>query len=406
MKIGLNWRNVLSGAGDLGVAVMREFDSLMDALRLWGGKQHNDDGTHGDVTCTSLVSQGFLSAQRLRLGPPITVNVTVDGTVVMPAATLPPGIIQITLTSGTKRIDGLYHVGYKVGDVVILANTSDAEASSMGDTNLSIQLQSTTAPNTTRFKGVSTTSVVVLQPGRFVIALRSRNNGDGNEYWRLTGAGSLGDQASNNVSITGGTISGATISGGTITNSVIHTNSIVQITGAGNSPTGAGIELTYDTVTGLGVVRSINHGVVFTPVGLEGSSIQMRLGALVVADWDASGNFLPHADNTYNNGDATHRWKLVRGVTITPGDLRLANGWTITEHDKVGIEQPGVAFLDDNDDLAAFLGRNGVWYVSETRSLSELQWTKTTHAERCAMCGPDSLADESANRPPTPYLLD
>lgn len=34
----------------------------------------------------------------------------------------------------------------------------------------------------------------------------------------------------------------------------------------------------------------------------------------------ASRNFLPNADNTYNCGDASYRWALVRGVTVTQGD--------------------------------------------------------------------------------------
>ena len=39
----------------------------------------------------------------------------------------------------------------------------------------------------------------------------------------------------------------------------------------------------------------------------------------------------PAADNSGNVGDASHRWALIRGVVITPGDLIFENGWRFSE---------------------------------------------------------------------------
>jgi hypothetical protein len=117
--------------------------------------------------------------------------------------------------------------------------------------------------------------------------------------------------------------------------------------------------------------------VVFDPLYIDRTGVAS-------ASVNIQADTLPVTDNAFNLGAASFRWKLVRGVTITPGDLRMANRWTITEHDKIGLVAPrGLAFLDENDDLAAFLAR-GVLYVNEVRPLSELPWKKTTHAQRAA----------------------
>jgi len=45
----------------------------------------------------------------------------------------------------------------------------------------------------------------------------------------------------------------------------------------------------------------------------------------------------PNDDNLINLGTAAKRWKLVRGVTGTFGDVKLENGWGFTEHPEHGI---------------------------------------------------------------------
>lgn len=98
-----------------------------------------------------------------------------------------------------------------------------------------------------------------------------------------------------------------------------------------------------------------------------------------------SGDVLPAVDNAKTCGNATFRWSLVRGVTITPGDLLFENGWVITEGDKYGISTPGLAVLDANDDLIAYIAQNGNLYLGGlTLPLGLLPggFTKTTIEER------------------------
>lgn len=155
----------------------------------------------------------------------------------------------------------------------------------------------------------------------------------------------------------------------------------IRAKGSTSLTTGTGTEIGWTGTFGFAIAFD-RTGAAFKPFRLLGSTIDMSIGSTLVAGWNATGDFRPGTDNTYNNGDATFRWKLVRGVTITPGDLRFDNGWSITESDKVGIAEPGLAFLDENDDLIAFVGRNG-WRVGRSLDhIDKVKWTKTTHAQR------------------------
>ena len=54
MWIGLNWRNVLEGGGVLGNAVIKEFESLIARVSAWSNVEHDDDGTHTNITAQSV----------------------------------------------------------------------------------------------------------------------------------------------------------------------------------------------------------------------------------------------------------------------------------------------------------------------------------------------------------------
>jgi hypothetical protein len=70
-------------------------------------------------------------------------------------------------------------------------------------------------------------------------------------------------------------------------------------------------------------------------------------------------HFKPQTDNSGSLGTNTQRWNLIRGVTITSGDLQFENGWTITESYKVGIAEPGLAILDEDENLVMFIPKLG-----------------------------------------------
>jgi len=65
------------------------------------------------------------------------------------------------------------------------------------------------------------------------------------------------------------------------------------------------------------------------------------------------GDIVPPGDDVGNVGTASKRWKLVRAVTITSGDLTFENGVRATEEGK------GLAFLNDAGEKIAVLDREG-----------------------------------------------
>jgi hypothetical protein len=88
-----------------------------------------------------------------------------------------------------------------------------------------------------------------------------------------------------------------------------------------------------------------------------------------------NGHLCPGSDNSGSVGNSSLRWGLVRAVTITPGDLTFDNGWTVTEGEKVGLG-PGLAFLDADENIIAFVGPEGF------KDVSELSYKKSSKAER------------------------
>jgi hypothetical protein len=65
-------------------------------------------------------------------------------------------------------------------------------------------------------------------------------------------------------------------------------------------------------------------------------------------------NLVPDFDNTYECGDPSFRWSLVRGVTITSGDLVFQNDMRVVEH---GTD--GLAFVDPKENIIAILDSGG-----------------------------------------------
>jgi len=68
---------------------------------------------------------------------------------------------------------------------------------------------------------------------------------------------------------------------------------------------------------------------------------------------EAQGDMLPSSDNAYNCGKDGRRWKLLRAVTVTPGDLVFENGARVTE------EAEGFAFVNPQGRKIAVLDSEG-----------------------------------------------
>lgn len=62
MKIGIQRRNQLLGAGTAGKEALEEFQSLIAALTGWSAREHTDEGLHGDVTASSVTITAIRNA--------------------------------------------------------------------------------------------------------------------------------------------------------------------------------------------------------------------------------------------------------------------------------------------------------------------------------------------------------
>jgi len=127
-----------------------------------------------------------------------------------------------------------------------------------------------------------------------------------------------------------------------------------------------------DAGQGLTITAASTSGYVRFFLGGSGNA---NLKFLMAYD----GGFFPNIDNTGYVGYPTNRLNLVRAVSIVPGDLTFDNGWTVTEATKVGIAESGLAFLDADENLVAFVGATGF------KDISTISYTKTTKLARSRM---------------------
>ena len=80
-------------------------------------------------------------------------------------------------------------------------------------------------------------------------------------------------------------------------------------------------------------------------------------------------DFVPGGDNMINLGTNSLRWKLVRGVTITPGDLKFENDWVITENEKSDLPKSGLIFKSPAGKTIMILTEDGL-YCDSVKPLS------------------------------------
>ena len=114
---------------------------------------------------------------------------------------------------------------------------------------------------------------------------------------------------------------------------------------------------------GSGVAHGMLGNWVFDTGGLGGGAPQVR----------------PANDNSGSVGLASQRWNLIRGVTVSSGDLVFENGWTFTETYKIGVARPGIALLSPDNNLMAVIGTNGFEHGKD------IPFVRTTAAQRAAM---------------------
>lgn len=82
MKIGIQWRHQLSPA------TLKEMEALIGGLSSWSNEEHNDDGTHENITAVSLV----LDAVRGKALSVLTGLTTLGEAIAAPGALTPPAL--------------------------------------------------------------------------------------------------------------------------------------------------------------------------------------------------------------------------------------------------------------------------------------------------------------------------
>jgi len=82
-----------------------------------------------------------------------------------------------------------------------------------------------------------------------------------------------------------------------------------------------------------------------------------------------TGDILPPLDNTYSLGSADKRWKSVYVVDVYTGDIKLQNGWIITERDEQGNLINGVRILNDKGEEIFKITENGIYFKGKRLKL-------------------------------------
>lgn len=219
--------------------------------------------------------------------------------------------------------------------------------------------------------------------------------------FNVTDTGAL---TASNANISGTlTSSSGTIGGFTITSSAL-TNTSLELNGAGLIRVGSTsarvvlsvIDPTYymwaGATTGasapfaVSLAGSIRSPGLFstTTLGLEaagGNIIQFITNSTNHMYIEGNGYLLPQSDNTKQVGHGAFRFNIIRGVTITAGDVGFENGWSLTESYKVGINQPGIALINAKGELVTFFGEQRT-YGKPWADIDTIEYALTTPEER------------------------
>lgn len=136
-------------------------------------------------------------------------------------------------------------------------------------------------------------------------------------------------------------------------------------TGSTGGPIGVSGE-SYASNVGFGVYgrataqSGVAYGVFGLACSLQGAGVYAVNDNRKEEGGDAlqcEGHAMPVKDNLYNLGNNRRRWKLIRGVTITPGDLVFENGVRTTE------ENDGLAFFNPKGAKIALLDSRGNFHI-------------------------------------------
>jgi hypothetical protein len=169
VNLSLMFRSQLQAAGEIGVAVIRNLDSLIGNLTVWGQQEHKDDGTHGDVTADSLsVTPGVSALSKVRLN-----QVTYEHTALSPTVNnlTVPGLSTSSclriVPNQVLDINGIDATGREPGDLLLVLNC-DTTVSSPDDVWLHLENSGAVAGNRFASSSASPAGPYVLHGARGV----------------------------------------------------------------------------------------------------------------------------------------------------------------------------------------------------------------------------------------------
>lgn len=106
----------------------------------------------------------------------------------------------------------------------------------------------------------------------------------------------------------------------------------------------------------------------------------MRFGA---ATWELDSINASGTISTRLSMDSSGNFTMAG--TLTTGDLGFRNRFALTEHDKVGIQMPGMALINPDGDVVAFFDAAGRAHFRDVApDLDHMGWRRTTPEERAA----------------------
>lgn len=127
MNLSLLFRSQLQTAGEVGNAILRNFELLVSSLTSWGQIEHNDDGTHADVTATSVTADDLIADGPVRFNR----MVTYTNLGVIPTGRInnlyTPGletanVLKVRIAAVGVTLTGIYATGRRKGDLLLLIN--------------------------------------------------------------------------------------------------------------------------------------------------------------------------------------------------------------------------------------------------------------------------------------------
>lgn len=94
---------------------------------------------------------------------------------------------------------------------------------------------------------------------------------------------------------------------------------------------------------------------------IDFSKIANRTSSLLTFD----SSIIPDADNTYDLGSSSLRWRSLYAVNVYTGDVVFQNGWRVTEYDENGRIMNGLRVLNKDGEEILRITESGIYFKGQ-----------------------------------------